>query len=140
MADATLASRYRMKNYTDGSLLRNIWDLSWPSVLSAILLTIPSLLEGVWIGKLGAEAIAAVGIGMALRITMISPLMALSSASSAVVARYIGARDQDRANCAALQAVVLFILTAGTIGLLGLTAIEPLLRSPSATCGSSSSA
>jgi len=127
------ASKQRAKDYTSGNLTRNIWDLSWPSVVSMSLFSIPNILDGMWIGRLGANALAAVGIGMALRITMISPLMALSGASGAIVARYVGAKDQERANLAVLQAVMLFAVTAGAIGLIGLAFIEPLLRLAGAT-------
>ena len=82
---------------------------------------------------MGAQAIAAAGIGMALRVTMISPLMALSASAGAVVARYVGARDQDQANLAVLQAVILFVLAAGSIGLIGLVLIGPLLGLAGAT-------
>jgi len=120
------AISHRARDYTSGSLMVNIWNLSWPIVISVALSSLPNLLDGVWIGRLGAQALAAVGIGMALRITMISPLMALSTASGAVIARYVGAKDQERANRAILQAVILFALTAGTIGLIGLAFLRPL--------------
>ena len=126
-------NKHRARDYTSGHLARNIWDLSWPSVVSMTLLNVPNLLDGVWIGRLGAEALAAAGIGMALRVTMISPLMALSGAGGAVVARYVGAKDQERANLAVLQAVLLFVVAAGVIGLIGLAFIKPLLGLAGAT-------
>jgi len=118
----------RPRDYTQGNLTQNIWDLSWPSIVSMAFFSIPNTLDGIWLGRLGSEALAAAGIGMALRITMISPLMALSAASGAVVARYVGSKDQQRANQAVLQAVILFTLTAGSIGLLGLACTEGLVR------------
>lgn len=113
---------------TTGNLLRNIWDLSWPTAASSALLQIPSILDGIWLGRLGAEALAGAGIGMALRVTLISPLMALSAAAGAVVARYVGAKEMARANRAVLQAVMLFAATAGLIGLLGLALTTPLIK------------
>jgi putative MATE family efflux protein len=96
-------------------------------------MNVPGTLTAIWLGRVSAEALAAAGIGMALRITLISPLMALSASSGAVVARYVGAKDQDRANCAVLQAVLLFFLSSLGIGLLTLGFLGPLLRLAGAT-------
>lgn len=122
-----------MSEFTSGNLIQNILDLSWPSMVSMALATLPSILDSAWMGRLGAQAIAAAGIGMALRVTMISPLMALSASAGAVVARYVGAREQDKANLAVLQAVVLFAFTSVSIGLLGLALLRPLLELAGAT-------
>ncbi len=115
------------KDYTSGSVLRNVWDLSWPMTLSMLLFALPSALDGVWLGRLGSEALAAAGIAMSLRITMISPLMALSAAGGAVVARYVGARDQENADRATLHVVLLMVASSGAIGIAGLLLKERLL-------------
>ncbi len=128
MTSVEQRARQRQRDYTQGNLTQNIWDLSWPSIVSMAFFSIPNTLDGIWLGRLGSEALAAAGIGMALRITMISPLMALSAASGAVVARYVGSKDQQRANQAVLQAVILFAVTAASIGLFGLAFTEELVR------------
>ncbi len=117
----------REKDYTSGSMLRNVWDLSWPMILSMLLFALPSALVGVWLGRLGSEALAAAGIAMSLRITMISPLMALSAAGGAVVARYVGARDQENADGAMLHVALLMVASSGTMGIVGLLFKERLL-------------
>ncbi|MFC1714736.1 MATE family efflux transporter [Candidatus Poribacteria bacterium] len=106
---------------------RNLWDLSWPMMFSTLLFALPSLLDGVWLGKLSFNALAAAGIAMSLRIAMISPLMALSMAGGAVVARYVGARDQENADKATFHVVVLMVASSGTIGVVGLLFSERLL-------------
>lgn len=127
MAKAAAANPHH-RDLTSGNLWQDIWYLSWPTLISMVLQTLPTVLDGVWLGRLGADALAAAGIGMALRVTLISPLMALSSGGGAVVARYVGARDQDRANSAVLQSVLLFTVTAGVIGALAATWTPTLLR------------
>lgn len=117
----------REKDYTSGSMLRNVWDLSWPMTLSMLLFALPSTLDGVWLGRLGSKALAAAGIAMSLRITMISPLMALSAAGGAVVARYVGARDQENADRATLHVALLMVASSGTMGIVGLLFKERLL-------------
>ncbi len=118
---------YRTLDITHGRLRDNIWQLSWPLMISQGLSFFPGLYDAYWLGRLGASALAAAALAMSLRITMISVLMALSGASGAVVARYVGARDIERANQAVTQAILLFVVAAGSLGIIGLLFTEPLL-------------
>ncbi len=113
---------------TSGRLWTNIWQLSWPMTVSQGLFFFPGLYDAYWLGQLGPYALAAAGLTTSLRLTMISVLMALSAASGAVVARYVGARDQAQANLAAAQATILFALSAGVLGVIGLLFTRPLLH------------
>ena len=108
--------------------MHNIWHLARLVILSQFLFMLPGVYDAVWLGKLGSEAQAAAGLAMSVRITMISVLMALSGASGAVVARYVGAKDQESANLAVLQAVILMIVASGTLGLIGMIFAESLMR------------
>lgn len=124
-ARARAGERY---DITQGSLAQNVWYLARPILISQLLFTIPDVYDGVWLGRLGSGAQAAAGLATSTRFTMISVLMALSGGSGAVVARYVGAKDQENANLAVLQAVVMMALAAGTLGAIGVLLTEPLMR------------
>jgi putative MATE family efflux protein len=113
---------------TQGSLAHNVWYLARPILISQLLFTIPDVYDGMWLGRLGSGAQAAAGLATSTRFTMISVLMALSGGSGAVVARYVGAKDQENANLAVLQAVVMMALAAGALGAIGVLFAEPLMR------------
>jgi len=115
------------EDYTSGSIVHNLWNLSWPITLSMLLFTVPNTFDGIWLGRLGSKALAAAGLAMSIRITMISPLMALSMAGGAVIARYVGARDMENADKATFHVVLLMIASSGTIGIVGLVFKERLL-------------
>ena len=112
---------------TQGGMARNIWRLAWPSGISQMLFMFPGIYDAIWLGQLGPDAQAAAGLTQFLRFTMVSVLMGLSAGSGAVVARHIGAKEQDRANLAALQAVVMMIVASGSLGLIGIVFARPLL-------------
>lgn len=96
---------------------------------SQLLFMIPGLYDTYLLGTLGASTQAAAGLATSVRVTMISVLMALSGASGTVVARYVGAKDEDNnANLAVLQAVILMVLASGTLGLIGFVFATPLMR------------
>jgi len=116
------------EDYTSGSIAHNLWSLSWPITLSMLLFTVPNALDGVWLGRLGSSALAAAGLAMSLRITMISPLMSLSMAGGAVVARYVGSRDLENADRATFHVVLMMVISSGSIGIVGLIFKERLLH------------
>jgi putative MATE family efflux protein len=118
----------RAVDITSGRLRDNIWQLSWPLAISQGLFFFPGLYDAYWLGRLGPHALAAAGLTMSLRYTMISVLMALSGASGAVVARYVGAREGEQADLATAQGVLLFVVASGALGLVGYLFVEPLLR------------
>jgi putative MATE family efflux protein len=113
---------------TQGSLVHNIQYMAWPMLLTQFLFIAPNLYDAVWLGRLGSGAQAAAGLATSIRMTMISLLMALSGGSGAVVARYVGAKDQRNANLAVLQAVLLMVVSSGALGIIGVVFAEPLMR------------
>ena len=106
----------------------NIWHLAFPMSISSLLMVLPTTLDMFWMGKLGVAALASVGIVQSLRMAIISPIIGLSVGGGAAVARYIGAGDQQRANLAMFQSLVLFLLIVGSAGLAGFIFAKPLLR------------
>ncbi len=115
------------RDITQGSLARNIWDLTWPITISQMFFLLPNIYDTIWLGQLGPDAQAAAGLTMSVRFTMISLLMALSLGSGAVVSRFVGAKDQDKANLATLQAVILMLVASGSLGILGMFFVQPLM-------------
>ncbi|MCP4531302.1 MAG: hypothetical protein GY831_08740, partial [Delftia sp.] len=115
------------QDITQGSLPRNVWSLAWPAAIGQLFFILPNLYDALWLGRLGHEAQAAAGLTMSVRFTMISVLMALSAGGGAVVARHVGAKEQDQANLAVLQAVILITVAAGGLGVIGITFARPLL-------------
>ena len=106
----------------------NIWHLGFPMTIGSLLFGLPITFDMFWMGKLGSAALAPAGITHSLRLAIISPIMGLSVGGGAVIARYVGARDQARANLALFQSLVLFFLMVSTIGLAAFIFARPLLR------------
>jgi putative MATE family efflux protein len=117
----------QQRDITQGSLVSNIAGLAWPIVVSLMLFSFPNIYDTVWLGQLSREAQAAAGLTMSVRFPMISVLIGLSIGGGAVVSRYVGAKEQDKANLAVLQAVILMITASGGLGLVGLVFARPLL-------------
>jgi putative MATE family efflux protein len=86
-----------------------------------------------FVGRLGADAIATVGITESLMTIIYAVAIGLSIGATATVARRIGEHDPDRAARAAVQSIVLGIFVAVVIGTLGALFGPELLRAMGAS-------
>jgi putative MATE family efflux protein len=80
-----------------------------------------------WVGKLGSQALAAITIGENVRWALSGLAMGQGIGGLAVIARRIGERDDEAANHATLQAVLLALTIAFLISAVGFALAEPLL-------------
>ncbi len=99
-------------DYSPGSMPRRVLSLAWPSVMEQSLLTLVGLVDVYIVGHLGADAIAAVGLGTTILNWVSSLLVAIGVGTTAVVAREVGAKHREEANIVAGQGILL----AGLIG------------------------
>jgi len=127
VSDVPAVRTKAFRDITEGNLTQHILQLSWPIMISQALTMFPGVYDAIWLGQLGNDAQAAAGITMSVRMTMISVLMALSSGSGAVVARYVGAKDREGADLAAMQAVLLMVVASVILGALGIVFARPLM-------------
>ena len=108
------------RDLTTGSITKNIFFLAGPAVATMFLETAFSIADIFWVGKLGAVSLAAV-ISSAFLIWMIWSLVgAISVGATALVARFIGARQPDQAAYSARQSYLFAIFFALTISVTGI--------------------
>jgi putative MATE family efflux protein len=105
---------YKGRDWTQGSILKNLLSLSWPMVISNTLNVIGPAIDLIWMGKLGPDAIAAVGIAGMIVMLVNSFFMGIFTGLRSMVARFIGASDRQGAIHVSQQAFVL----AGLLGLI----------------------
>lgn len=95
------------KDWTKGSIIRNLLMLSWPIITLNILWTINMLLELVWVGKIGAASIAGVGVAGFVVTLVMTVKSGITTGERAMVARFVGAGDVAAASHIAGQAFVI---------------------------------
>ena len=93
------------QDFTEGSLSRGIALLAIPTVLEMAMESTFGLVDAFWVARLGADAIAAVGLTESLVVLIFSIAMGLSMAATATVARRIGEKDPEGAAIASVQAI-----------------------------------
>lgn len=117
--------------------VRATWALAWPVIVAFSLESIVGLVDALLVGRLGATAVAAVGVGVHLLSALNLAMFAVGTGALAIVARHIGAGERAAAERVVAQAVVaafvLGLLTAvpvmiWTDVLLGLFRVEEAVR------------
>ena len=86
--------------------------LAWPAITEMFLATLVQFVDTAMVGSLGQVAIAAVGISTTPIWVLMSIFSALGVGSTALVARFVGAKDYDSANKVAQQAMNLAVALA----------------------------
>ena len=122
------ALRGSRRNYTEGPIGRAILVLAIPMVLEMAMESIFVICDVFFVGKLGADAVATVGLTESMMAIVYTLAMGLSIGVSATVARRIGEKDPEGAARTAVQGISLGIIVAATTGVLGAVFAPELLR------------
>jgi putative MATE family efflux protein len=115
------------KDWTQGGVVRNLWLLSWPIMVSQTLTVIGPTIDMIWVGKLGPSAIAAVGVAGMIVMAINSVMMGLYTGLRAMVARFIGAGDKAGAVSVGQQTLVIGVVFSLISALVGIFLAEPML-------------
>jgi putative MATE family efflux protein len=111
------ALRGSHQDFTTGGLNRAIVLLAIPMVLEMVLESLFAVVDVFWVGRLGADAIATVGLTESLLSLVFAVGFGLGLSTTAMVARRIGEKDVPGAAVAGVQAIVIGFATSLAIGL-----------------------
>jgi putative MATE family efflux protein len=111
------AVRGSHQDYTSGNLNRAILLLAVPMVLEMVLESLFGVVDVFWVGKLGANAVATVGLTESMLSLVFAVGMGLSLSTTAMVARRIGEKDPEGAAVAGVQAIALGLFVSLALGL-----------------------
>ncbi len=96
-------------------------------MIASIVQSANSFLDRIFVGRLGAEALAAVGVGGQMVFLTMALAMAVSTGTTAIVARMVGANDRAQLREAARQSLGIAIVLGGLLTLLGYLLLPLLL-------------
>src|SRR4249920_3089054 len=113
------AVRGSHQDYTEGPIGRSIILLAVPMVLEMMMESVFAVADIFFVGRLGAGAVATVGITESLMTVIYAVAIGLSIGATATVARRIGEGDPDRAARAAVQSIALGLVVAALVGTVG---------------------
>jgi len=115
-------------DYTEGAIGRSLLLLAIPMVLETLMESLFAVVDVFFVGKLGADAIATVGLTESMVYIIFALAMGLGIGGMAVVARRIGEHDPKGAAKSAVQAMILGVIVGAIIGITGVILAPTLLR------------
>jgi len=127
------AIRGSHQDFTQAPIGRAVVLLAIPMVLEMLMESVFAVADIFFVGRLGADAVATVGITESLMTIMYAVAMGLSIGATALVARRTGERDPDGAARAAVQSIIVGIAIAAIVGTVGVLYGPHLLRLMGAT-------
>lgn len=115
-------------DFTRGSIGRAIFLLAVPMVLEMLMESLFGIVNAFWVSRLGADALAAVGLTESMLTIIFAVALGLGMATTATVARRIGEKDEEGAARAAAQSLILVVFVSLVVGAIGFVFAGDLLR------------
>jgi len=115
------------QDFTEGKLSRAILLLSIPSVLEMVMESVFVIVDIYFVSKLGADAVATVGITESMITIIYAIAIGLGTATTSMVSRRIGEKKPESASNAAFQAIMTGLAVSFIIGIPGAIFAEKLL-------------
>jgi putative MATE family efflux protein len=107
------------QDFTEGKLSKAILLLSIPAVLEMIMESIFVIADIFFVSKLGADAVATVGLTESLVTIVYAVSLGLATATTSMVSRRIGEKNPGKASETAIQAILTGIIVSLIIGIPG---------------------
>ncbi len=111
--------RSEHQDFTTGSIRKAIFMLAIPMILEMCMESVFAVVDIFFVGKLGPNAAATVGLTESFLAIVYSVAIGLSMAASAMVARRVGEKNPDGAAKAGAQAAILSFMVTILISITG---------------------
>ena len=121
-----------MQDLTTGSVTRHLLKTTSFMLVSMVFQTLYFLIDLYWVGRLGTEAVAAVGIAGNLTFVVLALTQMLGVGTTALVSHATGRRDKEQAGVLFNQSQVLAMVTGVAFLLAGLAVRWPYVNAMSA--------
>ena len=115
------------QDYTQGPIGRAIFLLAVPMVLEMALESVFAVTDVFFVARLGADAVAAVGLTESLLTVIYAVAIGLGIGVTATVARRIGEHDPEGAARVAVQALIVAVIGSAVVGAAGVVLAPRLL-------------
>lgn len=109
------------------ALLKKIWKLSWPAILTNVMQTSITIIDTYMIGQLGPTDIAAVGMSNTIRLLVLISMLSVTGGAMSLMAQAKGGRDPKRMSLVTRQSIVSALILSVGIAAIGIILTRPLL-------------
>lgn len=117
----------RKNKFTEGKILNSLTSLALPIIFANILQTTYQLIDTFWLGRLGANAVAAVSLSFPVLFLVLSLGSGLTLAGTVMVSQFKGAEDQKMVDFSSSQSVFLILLISVLLAVISYFSAGPLM-------------
>ncbi|MFH1541737.1 MAG: MATE family efflux transporter [bacterium] len=107
------------RDFTTIAISKGIWILAIPMIVSHLLQAAYNLIDMIWVGRLGAEALAAVSMSGQILMVTLFVMIGIGIGTTALIARSFGAKNFSETNNIAVQSIIMGLSFALVFGLIG---------------------
>ena len=125
MKKARLENREEILN---GPIAKTLFKLAWPVMIGNTMQVAYNLADTFWLGRVGADAVAALSVGFPLVFLMVSIGAGITVAGTTLVAQYMGMGNEEKVNKITAQIFVFVGSLSIILGLIGFLFNEPVLN------------
>lgn len=124
-----------MQDMTTGPITRHLLKTTGFMLVTMVFQTLYFLIDLYWVGRLGTDAVAAVGIAGNLSFIVLALTQMLGVGTTTVVSHAVGRRDHEEAHLLFNQSQVLAMLTGVAVFVVGMLIRVPYSHAQSADAG-----
>jgi MATE family, multidrug efflux pump len=95
------------RDLTTISIAKGIFLLAVPMIVGNVLQTAFNVVDMIWVGRLGAPALAAVAMAGQILMVVMFVMIGIGVGTTAKVARAVGEKDRDKADNVAMQSLIM---------------------------------
>ena len=111
----------------DRAIRRLVFNLAWPVIVENLLQTAVGFVDLLMVSRLGAAAIAGVGISVQVLFVIFAAISAIATGTTVLVARFTGAREPANAARVLKQSVLLGVVLGVLLALVGVPLAKPIV-------------
>jgi putative MATE family efflux protein len=116
------------RDYTIGSIRQAVFLLAVPMIMEMMMESVFAVVDIFFVGKLGNEAVATVGLTESVLSLVYSVAIGLSIAATALVARRVGEKNLAEAAHAGMQAILFALILSVIIAIVGVSSAQSILQ------------
>ena len=140
LGDASMTEDLKVSNklpegVKSKDLYKDIIHIAWPSFIELLLTQLASMVDMMMVGRiggdanpqLGLDAVTAVGLTTQPKFLLMTAFVAMNTGVTALIARYKGQGDKEKANLVLRQGMMLTFLSTLILSVLGVIFSRPMV-------------
>ena len=116
----------KIKNLVEGDIKSTLVRMTIPMVIGMVMLMTFSIVDTFFVSLIGTNELAAISFTFPVTFTVISLNIGLGIGTSAVIGKYLGSGEGDKAKTLATGSIILVALLVGLLCAVGYFTIEPV--------------